>query len=99
MDCERTTGEYIVMDSEVKLFTITEGVCLCVGDVHIEVLCDMEPNDLLHCGTEGKYVNGRMDTGLEIAGTGQRWSDLNLRMKHNLGWCKGFWRPLCQRVR
>ena len=25
-----------------------------------------------HCGTEGRYVNGRVDTGLEIAGTGQR---------------------------
>ena len=41
----------------------------------------MELNDLLHCGTEGRYVNDRLDTGLEIAGTGQRWSDLKLRMK------------------
>ena len=59
MDCD----VYIVMDSEVKLFMITEGVFLCVGNVHIEVLYGMELNDLLHCGTDGKYVNGRMDTG------------------------------------
>ena len=69
------------MDSEVKLFMITEDVCLCVGDVHIEVLYGMELNDLLHCGTEGRYANGRMDTGLEIGGSGQRWSDLKLQMK------------------
>ena len=90
MDSEGTNGEYIVMDScdvyivmysEVKLFMITEGVFLCVGDVHIEVFYGMELNDLLHCGTEGRYVNGRMDTGLDIAGTGQRWLDLKLRMK------------------
>ena len=36
-----TNGEYIVMGScdehsEVKLLMITEGVFLCVGDVHIE---------------------------------------------------------------
>ena len=43
-----------------------------MGNVHIEVLHGMELNDLLRCGTEGKCVNGRMDTGLEIAGTGQR---------------------------
>ena len=90
MDSEGTNGEHIVMGfcdvyrvihSEVKLFMITEGVFLCVGDVHIEVLYGMELNDLLHCGTEGRYVNGGMDTGLEIAGTGQRWLDLKLRMK------------------
>ena len=89
MDPEGTNGAYIgmgcdvyiVMDSEVKLFMITEGVFLCVGDVHIAVLYGMELNDLLHCGTEGRYANGRMDTGLEIAGTGQRWLDLKLRMK------------------
>ena len=49
--------------------------------VHIEVLYGMGLNDLLHCGTEGRCVNGRMDTGLEIAGTGQRWLDLKLRMR------------------
>ena len=77
MDSEGTNGAYIVMgcdvyivmNSEVKLFMITDGVFLCLGDVHIEVLYGMELNDLLHCGTEGGYVNGRMDTGLEIAGT------------------------------
>ena len=60
---------------------ITEGVFLCVGEVHIEVLFGIAMNDLLHCGTEGRYVNDRMDTGLQIAGTGQRWLDLKLRMK------------------
>ena len=77
MDCDL----YIVMDSELKLFMITEGVFLCVGDVHIEVLYGVELNDLLHCGAEGRYVNGGMDTGLKIAATGQRWLDLKLRMK------------------
>ena len=41
----------------------------------------MELNDILHCGTEGRYANGRMDTGLQIAGTGLRWLDFKLRMK------------------
>ena len=75
MDSEGTNGEYIVMDcdvyivmdSEAKLFMITEGVFLYVGDVHIEVLYGMELNDLLHCGTEGGYVNGRMEKRLEFA--------------------------------
>ena len=62
MNSEGTNGEYIVTDLvnvhivthfKVKLFMITEGVFLCVGDVLIEVLCGMELNDLLHCGTEG----------------------------------------------
>ena len=52
-----------------------------LGDVHIEVLYGMELNDLFLCGTESRYVNDRMDTGLEIAGTRQRWSDPKLRMK------------------
>ena len=60
-------------DSEVKLFVITEGVFLCVGDVHIEVLYGMEQNDLLHCGTEGRYVNDRMDTG---AGDHWNWTEM-----------------------
>ena len=71
MDCD----VYIVMDPEVKLFMIIEGVFLCVGDVHIEVLFGTELNDLLHCATEDGYVNGRMDTGLEIAGTGSQVSN------------------------
>ena len=41
-----------------------------MGDVHIEVLYGMQLNDLLHCGTEGRYVGVRMDTGLEIARIG-----------------------------
>ena len=83
-DPEGRNSVYIVMYSEVKLFMITEGVFLCVGDVHIEVLYGMGLNDLLHCGTEGRCVNGGMDTGLEIAGTGQRWLDLKLRMRPRL---------------
>ena len=72
---------YIVLDLKLKLFMIIEGVFLCVGDVHMEVHHGTELNDLLHCGTEGSYVNGWMDTGLGIAGTGKRWLDLKLRMK------------------
>ena len=57
------------MHSEVKLLMITEGVFLCVGGVHIEVLCGIELNDLLHCGTEGWYVNDRLDMGPEMFGS------------------------------
>ena len=39
------------------MFSIIEGVFLCVDDVLI-VLCGIELNDLLHCGTEGRYVIG-----------------------------------------
>ena len=48
MDSEGTNGVYMVMDSEVKLFMIIEGVFLCVGDVHIELLA----NDRLDTGLE-----------------------------------------------
>ena len=44
-----------------------------MGDVKIEVLHGI--------GTEGRYANDRLDTGMEIPGTGQRWLDLKLRMK------------------
>ena len=47
------------MDSEVKMFLI-------IGRVVTE------PNDLLHCVIDGMYVNDRLDTVLEINGTGQR---------------------------
>ena len=67
------------MHSEVKLFSIIEGVFLCVGDVLIKVLYGIELNDLWHCGTEGRYVNDRLDTGLEIDRTGQGWLDVKLR--------------------
>ena len=60
---------YIVMDSEVKLFMITEGVSLCVGDVHIEVLYGMELNDLLQCDTEGS---------MSMAGWTRGWRSLEL---------------------
>ena len=36
------------MHSEVKLFMINEGMFLCVGDIHIQVLHGIELNDLLH---------------------------------------------------
>ena len=35
------------------------------------MLYGVEPNDLLHCVIDGMNVNGRLDTVLEIAGTGQ----------------------------
>ena len=59
------------MDSEVKLFLIIGCVFLCVGYVLMKLLCGVESNDLLHCVTDGMYVNDRLDTVLEIAGTGQ----------------------------
>ena len=57
------------MHSEVKLLMITEGVFLCVGGVHIEVLSCIELNDLLHCGTEG---------GTSMIGWTRAWRPLEL---------------------
>ena len=59
------------MDSEVKLFLIIGCVFLCVGYVLMKLLYGVESNDLLHCVIDGMYVNDRLDTVLEIAGTGQ----------------------------
>ena len=59
------------MDSEVKLFLIIGRVFLCVGYVLMKLLYGVEPNDLLHCVIDGMYVNDRLFTVLEIAGTGQ----------------------------
>ena len=59
------------MDSEVKLFLIIGCVFLCVGYVLMKLLYGVESNDLLRCVMGGMYVNDRLDTVLEIAGTGQ----------------------------
>ena len=59
------------MDSEAKLFLIIGCVFLCVGYVLMKLLYGVEPNDLLHCVIDGMNVNDRLDTVLEIAGTGQ----------------------------
>ena len=61
----------ILMDSEAKLFLITGCVFLCVSYVLMKLFYVTEPNDLLHCVIDGMYVNDRLDTVLEIAGTGQ----------------------------
>ena len=60
------------MDSEVKLFLIIGCVFLCVVYVLTQLFYVTEPNDLLHCVIDGMYVNDRLDTVLEINGTGQR---------------------------
>ena len=54
----------ILMDYEAKLFLVIGCVFLCVGYVLMKLLYGVGPNDLLHC-------NDRLDTVLEIAGTGQ----------------------------
>ena len=60
------------MDSEVKMFLIIWRVFLCVGYVLMKLFYVTEPNDLLHSIIDGMYVNDRLDTVLEIDGTGQR---------------------------
>ena len=56
----------------MKLFLIIGCVFLCVGYVLMKLFYVTEPNDLLHCVIDGMYVNGQLDTVLEIAETGQR---------------------------
>ena len=60
------------MDSEVKMFLIIGRVFLCVGYVLTQLFYVTEPNDLLHRVKDGMHVNDRLDTVLEIDGTGQR---------------------------
>ena len=60
------------MDSEVKMFLIIGRMFLCVGYLLTQLCYVTEPNDLLHCVIDGMYVNDRLDTVLEINGTGQR---------------------------
>ena len=55
------------MDSEVKQFLIIG----CVGYVLMKLLYGVESNDLLHCVMDGMYVKDRLNTVLQIAGTGQ----------------------------
>ena len=59
------------MDYEAKLFLIIGCVLFCVGYVLMKLLYGVEPNDLLHCVIDGMNINDRLDTVLEIAGTGQ----------------------------
>ena len=59
------------MHSEVKLFMITEGVFLCVGNVPIQVPYGMELNDLSHCGAALKL-------GTSMAGWTRGWRSLDL---------------------
>ena len=59
------------MDSEVKMFLIIGRVFLCVGYFLTQLFYVTEPNDILHCITDGMYVNDWLDTVLEIDGIGQ----------------------------
>ena len=60
----------IVMDSEAKMFLFTRRVFLCLGYVLTQLLYVTELNNLLHCAIGDRFVNDRLDMGLEIAGTG-----------------------------
>ena len=60
----------IVMDSEVKMFLLTRRVFFCMGYVLTQSLFVTELNNLLHCAIGDRFVNDRLDMGLEIAGTG-----------------------------
>ena len=58
------------MDSEAKMFLLTRRVFLCMGYVLTQLLYVAELNNLLHCAIGDRFVNDRLDMGLEIAGTG-----------------------------
>ena len=60
----------IVMDSEAKMFLLTRCVFFCMGYVLTQLLYVTELNNLLHCAIGDRFVNDRLDMGLEIAGTG-----------------------------
>ena len=60
----------IVMDSEAKMFLLTRRVFSCMGYVLTQLLYVTELNNLLHCAIRDRFVNDRLDMGLEIAGTG-----------------------------
>ena len=60
----------IVMDSEVKMFLLIRRVFFCMGYVLTQLLYVTELNNLLHCAIGDWFVNDRLVTGLEIAGTG-----------------------------
>ena len=65
-----TWVQNIVMDSEAKMFLLTRRVFFCMGYVLTQLLYVTELNNLLHCAIGDRFVNDRLDMGLEIAGTG-----------------------------
>ena len=60
----------IVMDSEVKMFLVIGRVFFCMSYVLTQLLYVTELNNLLHFAIGDRFVNDRLDMGLEIAGTG-----------------------------
>ena len=52
------------------MFLLTRRVFLCMGYVLTQLLYVTELNNLLHCAIGDRFVNDRLDMGLEIAGTG-----------------------------
>ena len=58
------------MDSGVKLFFLIRRV-FSACNVLTQLLCVTEMNNLLHCAFGDRFVNDRLDVGLEIAGTGR----------------------------
>ena len=59
------------MDSEMIMFFIIVRVFLCLGDVLMMLLYVTELDGHLYCTINDWFVNDRLDTGLEIAGTGR----------------------------
>ena len=53
------------MDSEVTMFLLIRRVFFLT-----QLLYVTELNNLLHCAIGDRFVNDRLDIGLEIAGTG-----------------------------
>ena len=60
----------IVMDSEAKMFFLIKRVFFYMSYVHTQLLYVTELDNLLHCAIGDRFVNDRLDMGLEIAGTG-----------------------------
>ena len=91
-----TSGEYILMDSEVNRLLFIVMLFLCVSGILIGVLhyVHVESNGFLCDGTAGEYVGNLLDNRLEIAGNG--WSALKLCMEP--WWCNSFRRHSCQCV-
>ena len=57
----------IVMDSEAKMLLLTRRVFFCMGYVLTQLLYVTELNNLLQCATGDRFVNDRLDMGMEIA--------------------------------
>ena len=84
MNSGGTSGEYILMNSEVNRFLFIVMLFLCVDGIPIGVLyyvftevlhyVHVDSNGFLRDGTAGEYVGNWLDKKLDIAGTGNGWS-------------------------